>query len=225
VKGSGHPQLHGPPRAFLLRLGAALVDGGVLARDHDLPGTVVVRRPHVGDPRTQTLDHLVLEAEDRRHRAGVLARCLGHRQPALAHERNRVVLRERLRRSKRRELAHRVPDDEVRLVALGAQRRENGEARGDESGLLHLRLDELLLRSLEAEPNQVEPGSLAPAAVDLHRLRHRQGDLPAHARLERALAREAECDLLRAHPVPPSVHSIRPEPHVSPAPIPVINTS
>jgi hypothetical protein len=118
-----------------------------------------------------------------------------------------------------------MPDDEVRLETVCPQRREHREARGDEGWLLHLRLDELLLGGLEAEPDEIEPRGLARSAVHLHRLRHRQGDFPTHARLERALAWEAECDFLGAHPVPPSVHSIKPEPHVSPAPIPVISTS
>src|SRR5204863_3810795 len=98
------------------------------------------------------------------------------------------------------------------------------EARRDERRLLDVGLHELLLRRLETQPCEVEPGSLARTPVHVHRLRHRVGDLPAHAHLERALAWKAKCDL-PAHPGPPSVHSIKPEPHVRPAPIPVISTS
>src|SRR4029077_13857335 len=82
----------------------------------------------------------------------------------------------------------------------------------------------LLFRRFEAEADEIEARGLARALVDLHRRRHGQGDLPAHASLERALAREAKCDFRGAHPSPPAVHSIKPDPHVSPAPIPVINT-
>src|SRR5262249_58422480 len=78
---------------------------------------------------------------------------------------------------------------------------------------------------LEAGVHGGEPRGPAPPPVDVHRLRHGQGDLAAHAGLQRALAGEAKRDLRGAHPSPPAVHSIRPEPHVSPAPIPVISTS
>ena len=84
---------------------------------------------------------------------------------------------------------------------------------------------EILERSLEAEPLKVEARSLAALAEDLHRLRNGLGDLPAHPDLEGPLSREAERDL--THAVPPfpfAVHSIKAEPHVRPAPIPVIST-
>src|SRR6266545_1818916 len=84
-----------------------------------------------------------------------------------------------------------MADHAVRLEPTGTKRREHSEAGGHESGLLHLR-----------------------------RLGHGLGDLAPHALLQRALAREAECDLHAAS----SVHSSNAEPHVRPAPIPVIST-
>ena len=80
------------------------------------------------------------------------------------------------------------------------------------------------------------PGRLAAEPVDVHRSRDRLGELAAHAGLERALARETESDLahlvlLRVSSSPAFTeaggppHSINAEPHVRPAPIPVINTS
>ena len=117
------------------------------------------------------------------------------------------------------ELAHRVADDEVRLDPAGFDRGEHGEARGDERRLLDLGLHELRLRPLEAQMQQIEPRRLARTLEDVHRLGHGGRDLAAHTDLERALPRETEGDLA-AH----SVHSIRPEPHVRPAPMPVINT-
>ena len=68
-----------------------LVDGVVLAGDDDLAGTVVVRGPHAEDLPAEPLDHLVVEPEDRGHRAGPLLRRLGHRQAALADERDRLL--------------------------------------------------------------------------------------------------------------------------------------
>src|SRR5205085_834956 len=102
-----------------------------------------------------------------------------------------------------------------------AQRGQDREARGDERRLLHLGLDQLLERRLEAEAAQVEARRLASDLVDLHRLGNGLRDVPPHARLQRPLSGEAERDL--AH-FPSSVHSSSAEPQVSPAPIPVINT-
>src|SRR6478672_5547224 len=96
-----------------------------------------------------------------------------------------------------------------------------GEARRDERRLLHLRLHELSLGRLEAEVHEIQARRLAPLLEHLHRLGKGLRELTAHARLERSLAREAERDLAA---VRHSVHSIRPEPHVRPAPMPVINT-
>src|SRR5262249_1848948 len=71
-----------------------------------------------------------------------------------------------------------------------------------------------------AQPPQVQPARLASPLVHLHRLRDRLGDVLAHALRERPLPGEAKRDLHHA-----SVHLISAEPHVNPAPIPVINTS
>src|SRR5437016_453496 len=65
------------PGSLTLGLVAGFVDRRRLAGDDELTGAVVVRRPDVRDLAAQTLDHLVGEAEDRRHRAGMLPR-LGH---------------------------------------------------------------------------------------------------------------------------------------------------
>ena len=131
--------------------------------------------------RHSVLDHLVVEPEDRGHRAGLLARRLGHREAALAHELDRLLERHRVGGRERCELADRVADDVVGLDAARAQRREHGEAGRDERRLLDLGLDQLLDRRLEAEPAQVEAGRLAPALEDLHRLGHGLGDVAAHA--------------------------------------------
>ena len=75
---------------------------------------------------------------------------------------------------------------------------------------------------------KIEPGSLAPDPKDLHRLGERLRDFAAHPGLERALPWEAKGDFGggAGHGVLPfAVHSIKPEPHVRPAPIPVISTS
>ena len=113
-----------------------------------------------------------------------------------------------------------MADDEVGLDPPRAQRRKHGETGRNERRLLHLGLDELLFAGSEAQPLKVELGGDAAPLEDVHRLRHGLGDLPAHAHLERALARKAEGDESRLH----AVHSIKAEPHVSPAPMPVINT-
>ena len=155
VGGAGHErrverardlQLDRPARARLLRSLAALVHRVVLAGDDDLPGAVVVRRPHAEDLAAEHLDHLVVEAEDRRHRAGMPCGSLGHGDAALAHELDRLLGRHRFRRGKRRELADRMADDEVRLDPARAYRRKHGERGRDERRLLHGRLDEVLDR-------------------------------------------------------------------------------
>ena len=118
-------------RALALGLDARLVDRRRLAGDHELAGAVVVRRPHVRDLLAQRLDRLVGEPEDRRHRAGMRVRGLGHREPALADERDRVARRRACRRAERRELADRVADDEIRARcrARAAPRRARATSR------------------------------------------------------------------------------------------------
>ena len=98
----------------------------------------------------------------------------------------------RRHRGERGELADRVADDDVGLEPLGADRGQDGEARRDERRLLHLGLDELLERRVEAELLQIEARCLAADPVDLHRLGHRLGELAAHPGLERTLAGETE---------------------------------
>ena len=117
-----------------------------------------------------------------------------------------------------------MADDVVGCDPPGPQRREDREARRDQRRLLHLRLDELVERGLEAELLEVEAGRLAADAIDLHRLRDGQRDLPAHSLLQRPLPGEAKRNL-RHVVLPFAVHSIRVEPHVRPAPIPVMRTS
>ncbi len=123
----------------------------------------------------------------------------------------------------RRELADRVADDDVRLEAALAHRREDREARGDERRLLYLRVDELLERRREAELLEVEPGRLGSDPIHLACRREGLGDLAPHSFLERPLSGEAESDL--RHRGLPFVHSMSAEPQVRPAPIPVSSTS
>ena len=226
----------GPDR---FRLGAELVDGGILAGDDDLAGAVVVCGPDSLDPAAELLDRLVLEPEDRRHRAGVQASSLRHRETTLTHEPDRLARAHCRDRRQRSELADRVTDDEVRLESLGPDRSQDGERRRDQRRLLHLGVDQLVERSVEAELLEIEAGGLTAGAIDVHRSGNGLGELTAHAGLERPLARETECNL--AHLGPPrrsryttssfgphcevGPHSSSAEPQVRPAPIPVINTS
>ena len=157
------------------------------------------------------------------HRGG-----LRHRDPALADELERLLDGHRACRGDRGELADRVADDEVRLDAARADRREHGERRGDERRLLHRGVDEVVRGAAEAQVLEIEPRCRAAAPVDVHRLGHRLGDVEPHPGLDRALAREAERNLVGAgcHQAAISfVQRIKAEPHVSPAPIPVISTS
>jgi len=91
-----------------------------------------------------------------------------------------------------------MADDDVRCDAAGAQRRIHRQTGGDERRLLHLRLDEIFDRAVEAQLLEIHPGGLVALVVDRHRLRHRKRDVAAHAGLERALAGEHECDLAHA---------------------------
>src|SRR5581483_7459603 len=122
----------------------ALVDGGRLARDDELTRTVVVCRPDVRDLAAERLDDLVGEPEDGSHRAGALTRSLGHREPALAHEPDRLGDAVRRGRAERGELTDRMADDEVGQDTSYAQRRVERKARRDQRGLLYVRLDELV---------------------------------------------------------------------------------
>ena len=188
-------QLDCSSSAEVFGLGAQLLDCVVLTRDHDLTRAVVVRGPDADDLAAERLDRLVLEAQDRGHRAGVAAGGLRHRETALAHEADRLTRAQRRHGRERGELPDRVPDHDVGLDPLGPDRGQDGEARRDERRLLHLGLDERLERRVEAELLEIEPGGLAPDPVDVHRCGHRLGELAAHARLEGALPRETERDL------------------------------
>ena len=83
-------------------------------------------RPDVEDPPADPFDDLVVEPEDRGHRAGVLLRRLGHRQATLAYKPDRLFHLQGARRSQRRKLADRVTDDEVGLDPTGLDRLEDG---------------------------------------------------------------------------------------------------
>src|SRR6185436_18548813 len=100
------------------------------------------------------------------HRARALTRGLGHRQAALADECDRLGRADGADRRQRRELADRMADDDVRLEPGLTDRRQNRETRGDERRLLHLRLDEILERRVEAELLEVEARCLASDPVD-----------------------------------------------------------
>jgi len=77
-----------------------------------------------------------------------------------------------------------VADHEVRLDAALPDRRQDGQARRDESRLLDLGLDELFFRPLEAEAHQVHSGGRAAALEDVPRLGHGGGDLATHPDLQ-----------------------------------------
>ena len=221
---AGDAKLDRPARPFLLGTRTALVDRLALAGDDELTRAVVVRRPHATDPAAQALHDVVVEPQDRRHRARVLARRLGHREAPLANERERLGDADRGGRRESGELPDRVADHIVGLDASRLQRGEHGEAGRDERGLLDIGLDELVELGIEAEGAQVEPRRLAAQVEDAHRLGHRLRDVTSHPLLQRPLPGEAECDLSSCHAAISFVHSITPEPQVRPAPIPVIRT-
>src|SRR5439155_15703839 len=104
------------------------------------------------------------------------------------------------------ELTDGMADDIVRLDPALANRREHGERRRDECRLLDRRVDELFLVAVEAQALEVEPGCAATSLEDLERLGNRLRDVVPHARLDRALAGEAERDLVheRLHTGPSS---------------------
>src|SRR5207244_4545700 len=114
-------------------------------------------------------------------------------------------------------------DDEVRLDAAVADRREHREGCRDERRLLHGGVDELRGVGVEAQPLEVEPRCRTAALEDVHRSPDGVRDVAAHAGFDRPLPREAERDL--AHRPAPSVQRRSAEPQVRPAPMPVISTS
>ena len=108
----------------LLGAGAALLDGRVLARDDDLARAVVVRGPDAEDPAAEPLDDLVVEPEDRGHRAGPLRAASAIARPRSRTSAIASPTRHRAGGGQRGELADGVADDEVRLdPALRARRR------------------------------------------------------------------------------------------------------
>ena len=109
------------------------------------------------------------------------SRSFRHRKPALADERNSLFDSQRPGRGERGELADRVADDEVRLDTPRPNGGTDGEARRHESRLLNLRLDELLLRPLEAEMLQIKAGGRACALEDVESLGDGRSDLLAHS--------------------------------------------
>jgi hypothetical protein len=115
-----------------------------------------------------------------------------------------------------------VADHEIRFDAALVQSREHRERRRDESGLLHRGVEQRLGVRVEAQMLEVETTRLASSPEDVQRSRHGLREVAAHARLERALAREAEGDL--AHAARPIVQRISALPQVRPAPIPVMST-
>ena len=121
------------------------------------------------------------------------------------------------------ELTDRVADHEVSLDAALLQRREHREGGRHERGLLHRGVDELVGVRVEAEALEIETGHCAPSPEDVHCGRDRFREVPAHAGLDRALAREAEGDLVHAGDC--AVQRISALPQVRPAPIPVMSTS
>ncbi len=116
-----------------------------------------------------------------------------------------------------------MADDVVRLDPARAHRGKYRQRRRDEGRLLHGRVDEVVGVAVEAEMLEVEPGRRAAARVHVHGAGHGLGDVAAHAGLDRALAGEAERNL--RHAAISFVQRIRADPHVSPAPMPVISTS
>jgi len=126
---------------------------------------------------------------------------------------------------KRGELTDRVADNEVRLDPARTNRLVDREARGHQRGLLVLGLYHLGERGLEAELHQVDPCRVAALTEDRHRLGHGLHDLAPHPLLQGSLPRKHECHLCHCPRLISLVHSIKVEPHVRPAPIPVISTS
>src|SRR5690242_6597450 len=223
VEGAGHVQLDGAPRALVDGLVTALLDRRVLTRDDDLTGAVVVGGPDPNDLPAELFDDRIVEPEDGRHRTGALPSGFRHREPTLTDKRQRLFGRKGIRGRERCELADRVPDHVVRLDPARLQRSENRQAGRNERRLLDRGVEELVDMPLETETLQIEARSVATNAEDLHRVRERLRDLTAHAGFEGPLPRKTERDL--AHHFLPFVHSIKPEPHVRPAPMPVMSTS
>jgi hypothetical protein len=195
VEGARDRQLDRSPGTLALGLFAALVHRIGLPRDDDLARAIVIRRPDAVNLSAKLLHDLVLEPENRRHRAWALLGDFGHRQPALTHEPDRVSRVEHASCRQRRELSNRVADNIVRPEAERLDRRQNGQAGSQQRGLLNRCIDEIFDRARKAERRQVETAALASALVYRHRLGHSLGDLAAHPGLDRSLAGEAEGDL------------------------------
>jgi len=119
-------------------------------------------------------------------------------KPRLAHERHRLLERHRLGRRESRELPDGMADDEVGLHATLSQGREHRQRGRDERRLLHRGIEQLLSVGVEAEALEVEARRRAATLEHRPGGRNGLGEVPTHAGLERALAREAEGDLAHA---------------------------
>ena len=146
------------------------------------------RRVHGRDrqPLRQARAHLLLRGAHGGHRAALGKRA--HQPAARRHQLARVLERQHSRHVRRHDLAHGMPDEEVRLQAPRLDEPEQGDLDGEQRRLRHLRVVERLV----AEHALADVEVLAHGVERLAEHRERLVQLTSHPGPLRALPREHE---------------------------------
>ena len=120
MEGRGHRQQHGALGAFGLCDLDGAIDRGLVAGDDHLPAAIVVGGlAHLALGRFGCHRHrrLIVEAEQRGHRAGADRHGLLHRKPARAQQPRGIAEAETAGRGQRRIFAERMPGHEGGILA------------------------------------------------------------------------------------------------------------
>jgi hypothetical protein len=149
-----HRERDGPPGAQCLDALRGPLHGRRRPGNHDLTGTVDVRRA----------DHLAfgclfaraaycfeIAPQDRRHRPGAHRHCLLHIPPALPDDAHRVAEPQRACRHVGGVFAQAVAGDEVGLNAIRCEHAIGGDADSQDRGLRMFGQRQLLFRTVEYE--------------------------------------------------------------------------
>ena len=162
---------------------------------------VICRHDHPVPPRlgADGLDDSVLQPDHARHRAGIGLAGLLHELAALLDEPERVRKLQRTRHDQRGILTEAQPGRGragAHVVLAGLfHGRDDGQARGEDRRLGDRGAIEFLLRPLEADASHVPAEGLVRFPKHPGGCGRGLGNVPAHARLLRALSREEKSNI------------------------------
>ena len=193
VERPGHRERHHLLRAELLGVRSGGRDSLGRPGDHDLAGSVEVGDPHVAvGAAAGDLDLVVVEAEDRGHRAGLILPGVVHGLGALGDEAHALVEARRAGGDERGVLAEAVAGAEHRVEAEALDRVEHHQARHERGELGVAGVLQLVGVGVEQQSRDVTFGDLARFLDELPGLL--LDPRPPHAGALRALAGERECE-------------------------------